>query len=28
MAMRRSRGLLSDFQDFIMRGNVVDLAVA
>jgi large conductance mechanosensitive channel len=28
MAMRRSRGFLRDFQDFIMRGNVVDLAVA
>jgi len=28
MAMRRSRSFLRDFQDFIMRGNVVDLAVA
>lgn len=28
MAMRRSRGFLRDFQEFVMRGNVVDLAVA
>ena len=26
--VRRTRGLLADFQDFIMRGNVIDLAVA
>ncbi|MBD2089917.1 large conductance mechanosensitive channel protein MscL [Microcoleus sp. FACHB-1515] len=26
--MRRSRSFLSDFREFIMRGNVVDLAVA
>ncbi|MEA5509358.1 large conductance mechanosensitive channel protein MscL [Crocosphaera sp. UHCC 0190] len=25
---RRNRGLLADFQDFIMRGNVIDLALA
>ncbi|EAZ92578.1 large conductance mechanosensitive channel protein MscL [Crocosphaera chwakensis] len=25
---RRTRGLLADFRDFIMRGNVIDLAVA
>ncbi|MEA5532452.1 large conductance mechanosensitive channel protein MscL [Crocosphaera sp. XPORK-15E] len=25
---RRNRSLLTDFQDFIMRGNVIDLAVA
>lgn len=28
MAIRRSRSFLSDFREFIMRGNVVDLAVA
>ena len=28
MARRRTSGFLSDFGDFIMRGNVVDLAVA
>lgn len=28
MAIRRSRGFLQDFQAFIMKGNVIDLAVA
>ncbi|MFM7426813.1 MAG: large conductance mechanosensitive channel protein MscL [Elainella sp.] len=28
MARRRASGFLRDFQDFINRGNVVDLAVA
>ncbi|MCU0524628.1 MAG: large conductance mechanosensitive channel protein MscL [Elainella sp. Prado103] len=28
MARRRATGFLRDFQDFIKRGNVVDLAVA
>lgn len=28
MARRRASGFLGDFRDFIMRGNVIDLAVA
>ena len=28
MARRRTSGFLTDFRDFIMRGNVIDLAVA